>query len=277
MLASVRAELLKLRKRPAIWVLLVVLVASNVVFGYLVTYAFATSGEMPGVDPAELVATLLPDQFVVNTLSGFAGFGGPITLILAGLAVGSEYGWNTVKTIATQRPGRTALLAGKLVAVAMAVLCFAAATLAATALASVGVAAAEGEAVTFPGLGTIVGGLAAAWLMLGVWAGLGALLALVFRGTGLALGIGLAYALALESVLLALPLGSGWSEATGQALLSANSSALAGAFGSLPEGFGGPGGMPTAASPEQAAVVLAVYLAAFVLGGWALFARRPIP
>src|SRR5256885_11320774 len=50
--------------------------------------------------------TLYPINFVKNSLNGVGIIGSILTLILGALAVGSEFGWGTVKTVYTQRPGR---------------------------------------------------------------------------------------------------------------------------------------------------------------------------
>ncbi len=55
--ASFAAELLKLRKRPATWVLALVWVVVVVLFGYLLTYSFVTNPPEPAEDaPPEVRA-----------------------------------------------------------------------------------------------------------------------------------------------------------------------------------------------------------------------------
>ena len=59
----------------------------------------------------QLLASTLPDQLVANMLGGFPVFAGALALVFGALVFGSEYGWGTVKTLLTQRPGRGAVLA----------------------------------------------------------------------------------------------------------------------------------------------------------------------
>src|SRR5919199_2973428 len=126
MLSSYRAEVLKLVKWPAMWVLAAVLLVLSQVFGYLIPYVAYRSGGgsgfAAGETPAQLLADILPGRLVPNTLGGFPMFAGAIALIIGALAAGSEYGWGTLKTILAQRPRRPALLAGKLLSMASAML-----------------------------------------------------------------------------------------------------------------------------------------------------------
>src|SRR4051794_12387745 len=110
MSGSYRAEMLKLVKWPAMWVLGVVFLVLAQVFGYLIPYVAyrggGGSGFAAGETPAQLLADLLPGRLVPNTLGGFPMFAGAIALIIGALVAGSEYGSGTLKTILTQRPRR---------------------------------------------------------------------------------------------------------------------------------------------------------------------------
>src|SRR5688572_15276154 len=123
---TVRAELFKLARRPAVWVLLSAGLVLNQIFGYLVPYLSYLSGDSGGVlegaSQAGLLASTLPDQLVGNTIGGFPVFAGALALVLGALMFGGEYGWGTVKTLFIQRPGRVVVLAGQLLALAIAVL-----------------------------------------------------------------------------------------------------------------------------------------------------------
>ena len=50
---------------------------------------------------AQLKTTLYPINFVKQSLQGVGILGGALALILGALAVGSEFGWGTVKTVST--------------------------------------------------------------------------------------------------------------------------------------------------------------------------------
>lgn len=274
MTAALRAELLKLRKRPAVWILAAVMVATLVVFGYLVTYLFLVAevgGPVTG--GVDVLPDLLPARFVANALGGLAGFGGTFGLILGALTTGSEYGWGTVKTMLTQRPSRTSVGAGKVLGLAVVALALTAAYLLTALLCSLVVAAAEGAGVELPGVGSVVGGLAAGWLVLVVWTLLGLTLAVLFRGTGLAIGLGLVYVLVLEQLAVSLPLPEALSEALRASLIGPTSLALAEGFGPLAS-TGMAGGVVV--DPGQAAAVLAAYLVGLTALAWLLFTRREI-
>src|ERR671918_3251014 len=102
MSGSYRAEMLKLVKWPAMWILGVVLLVLAQVFGYLIPYVAYRSGGgggfAGGQNPAQLLADILPGRLVPNTLGGFPIFAGSIAVIIGGIAAGSEYGWGTLKT-----------------------------------------------------------------------------------------------------------------------------------------------------------------------------------
>jgi ABC-2 type transport system permease protein len=100
--SSFRAEFLKLRKRPATWVLVLVWATLVILFGYLLTYSFVSAPEdAPREQRAqqeafneELLTTLMPENLLENLFgNGTFAIGGAIVLILGSLAAGSEYGW----------------------------------------------------------------------------------------------------------------------------------------------------------------------------------------
>ena len=111
-----RAELFKLVRRPAAWTLLAAAAVLSQVFGYLIPYLSYAGGTAPDRWRAprrdSILASTLPDQIVANTLGGFPVFAGALALVFGALVFGSEYGWGTVKTLLTQRPGRIAVLGG---------------------------------------------------------------------------------------------------------------------------------------------------------------------
>ncbi|MGH3360089.1 MAG: ABC transporter permease, partial [Nocardioidaceae bacterium] len=90
-----RAELFKLRKRPAVWTLLGAAIVLNQIFGYVVPYMSYTSGDENGfigdLPSAAILAGMMPDQIVSNTLGAFPVFAGALALVLGALATGGEY------------------------------------------------------------------------------------------------------------------------------------------------------------------------------------------
>lgn len=277
MAASFGAEILKLRKRPATWVLMLVFAAATLLFGYLFTYLFivnAPEGQagLPQEARDGILQFLIPESVLGNVLGTFASFGSALALILGALAMGSEYGWDTFKTILTQRPGRLGFLAGKLLAVGSLLLAITLVILAAGAVASYVIASAEDAAVEWPSLWEIVKGVGAGWLILATFAALGVFLATLFRGTALAIGIGLVYLLVLENLFLGLTSQNETIADIGRGLPAKNSLDLAGAFGQAPPGFGGAPGETV--EPATAAITLGVYAVVFLALAVLFFKRR---
>src|SRR3954449_10795894 len=130
MTRSVIAELLVLRKRAATWILLGIWTLLGVFFAYVIPYALDPEDAVGGV------ASLLPRSLPGNLLEGFPFFGGVFALMLGVFAVGSDYGWDTLKTLFTQRPGRLRVLAAKLLALGIVLIPFVVALFAAGAAAS---------------------------------------------------------------------------------------------------------------------------------------------
>lgn len=204
-------EVFKQRRRPANWVTIVILLVLAVGLGYLLTWVVAnhppTGQRGQGLTPAEAAALkvgLYPAHLVTQTLGGWAGLGGVFALILGVLAQGSEYGWETVKTLYTQRPGRLTMLAGKLAALALTVLVMVVALFVVNAAASFAIASADGASTTFPPAVDLLKGMAATWLIFAFWAMLGVTLATLFRQSAMAIGLGLAYGLIIEDLVFGL-------------------------------------------------------------------------
>jgi ABC-2 type transport system permease protein len=204
-----RAELFKLARRPAAWVLLAVALVLNQVFGYLVPYLSYRSGSPsdvagPGATPRQLLASTMPDQLVGNTIGGFPVFAGALALVLGALMFGGEYGWGTVKTMLTQRPGRTPVLLGQLLALASALVVGIVAMFAAGAATAVAIAAAEDQAIVWPSAAALAQGFGAGGLVLFTWAVLGAVLGVTLRGVALPIGLGVVWVLGVENLVSAL-------------------------------------------------------------------------
>ena len=273
MTGLVTAELLMIRKRASTWILLGIWTALALTFAYVVPYIQYTN------DPQRGLADLLPESLVGTLLAGFPFFGGVLALMLGVLAVGSEYGWGTLKTLFTQGPGRLRVFGAKLVAVAGVLLVFVLVVYVLGALASWGIALNEGAEVTWPGAWLLVRGIAGGWLVFAVWAALGILLAVVTRGTALATGIGILYAFVVEGLLSALAREVGLLDGLVEFFVRANGYSLVAVLGvsaddvsdSGPGSFSGP-----FVAGGQALLVLAVYLAAFVLAAGWLLRRRDV-
>jgi ABC-2 type transport system permease protein len=199
--------------------------------------------------------------------------------MLGVLTIGSDYGWDVVKTLFTQRPGRLAVLAGKLLALGVVLLIFAFAVLVGGAVTSYGIALAEDADVDWPSAWLLVRTWAAGWFILAVWAALGVLLAVLSRGTALAIGIAILYALVIEGLISALVGSVSAIEPLTEIFLRSNAYSIATALGASEERIAdsGPGSFSGPyVGTVQAVIVLAAYLVAFVLVTAAVLRRRDV-
>jgi ABC-2 type transport system permease protein len=199
-----RAELFKLVRRPAAWTLLAAAALLSQVFGYLIPYlSFAGDGSGPieGASKAAILASTLPDQLVANTLGGFPVFAGALALVFGALVLGSEYGWGTVKTMLTQSPGRTTVLAGQAIALAASVAVGVLVLFTLGAITSTAIAIGQGESAAFPPLLDLLGGYGAGVAIMLMWAGLGGALGVVLRGVALPIGLGVVWVLGVENLI----------------------------------------------------------------------------
>ena len=150
MTRQVPAELLILRKRAATWILLALWTLLGVFFSYVVPYALEPDDAPGGI------RQFLPESMAGTLLDGFPFFGGVFALMLGVFAFGSEYTWDTLKALFTQRPGRLRVFAAKLAALALVLVPFVLALFALGAVASLVIAQVEDAPAAFP----------SAWLLL---------------------------------------------------------------------------------------------------------------
>jgi ABC-2 type transport system permease protein len=282
MIASFSAEILKLRKRPATWVLLGVVLALTQLFGYILPYSsWLTSDQnfrTQGLDPQAVLAGTLPGELVPTSLGGFPVFAGALALILGALATGSEYGWGTMQTALTQRPTRLAVYGGKLAALAASTLAIVVATFALNATVASVIATVESRPLDYPSLAELAKGVGSGWLILGMWCGLGALLGFAFRGVALPIGLGVVWVLGVENLVSAVA----DSLLTGlrplrDVLPGVNAGSL---VWSLAPGGGSSGEAPPgvidAVTGGRATLSLALFVAAFAIAGAFLVRRRDV-
>jgi ABC-2 type transport system permease protein len=276
MIGSYRAELLKVVKWPAMWVLAAVLLVLAQVFGYLIPYigyrSGGGSGFAAGQTAAQLLRDVLPSRLVPNTLGGFPLFAGAIALVIGALSVGSEYGWRTLKTILIQRPRRSAILGGKLLAIVTVVLVVVVGTFGVNAFWSWVIATTENRPADWPSVLDVTRGIGAGWLILGAWSVVGAFLSVVFRSTPLAIGLGLVWALAVENLIRGFAGVVGFLDAFQQGMPGTNAGSLVASLGAATlDQPGGTPGVTDVVSGPQAAVVLGAYVVALaLLGAFAL-------
>lgn len=277
MIPSFRSEWLRLTRRPAAWVLALALLAILLTVSYAlvwIIFTFPPRTLPPGTTPAELKRIVYPASWLRTVLGDTTGLGGAIALILGVIVAGSEYTWGTVKTMVTQGPGRLRVLAGKALALELAIAVLAVALLAAGAAASALLVTIDGKASSWPDGLEVLKALGTAWLVMSMYAGLGFTLAVLFRQAALAVGIGLVYMLVVESLVLNL-LGSFEAfRSIVSAFPGSNASALIASFPS-PVRTGAAARAP-GVDALQATLVLAAYTVLFGAVAGLVFRRRDI-
>jgi len=275
--AIMSAELVKLLRRPATWVLLGLWPSVQLIFSLLIPYvSYRRGASYEGSPPEALLAGVLPDRLVQNALSGLPLFGGALVLTLGALLAGSEYGWGTLKTLLVQGPRRLTVLAGQLLALLVVLAGTVVVSFLLTALASWVIAAGESAAFDWPTPGDLVRGFAAGLLIAGTWGAMGMFLGTALRGTALPIGLGLVWILAIESLVVnvAAPLLSLFD--AGQALLPGVNA------GSLVAALAGPDavlrtpGVAAIVGGTQAAWALAGFLVLFGALTGLLLVRRDV-
>jgi ABC-2 type transport system permease protein len=279
MFGSFAAELLKLRKRWSVRILAIIFVLVVVLLTYVLPYViysnpppnFAQS--LPkGVSVSDLFKALYPPNFFRVALSSVNGLGAAIAIILGVLAMGSEYGWGTLKTVLTQKPGRLAVFLGKALSLALVTLVLAILIMLAAAATSLALASFDGQAFQWPDAFVLLKATAALWLILMVWTALGVMLAVIFQQSALAMGIGLVYGFVIEGLVFGI-FGSNPSlQNIEKGFPGANASALAEAFGQA----NATRPVQALVAPTQAVLVLIAFAVAFLLISSVLISRRDL-
>jgi hypothetical protein len=141
------------------------------------------------------------------------------------------------------------------------------------ALASALIATVESKPLDWPSVADLAAGIGAGWLIASMWTALGVLLAVLLRGVALPIGLGLVWLMAVQNLLsaVAAPLLS-WVATMQKGLPGPNAGSLAAALGS---GVDTPG-VSALVGGGQAALVVAAYLAGFLVIGAVLLKRRDV-
>lgn len=275
------AELFLLLKRTGTWLMLGIWSLLALAFSYVVPYlTYRSAGG--NTRPGEL-EQLLPANLVGRMIDGFPFWGGAIALMVGVLAIGSEFGWDTLKTLFSQRPGRGQVFAAKLGAIAIILIPYVILPFSVGAIASSYIGWREGVGFLGPDMQTIVEGIMAAWLVLAVWAAVGVLLAVATRGTSLAIGIGILYTLVIEGLVSALATQVELLEPLLDVFVRANAYSLLRPLGGAGNGevesaaTDGPGAFSGPYVDEmQALVVMVGYLILFLGASLWMLRRRDV-
>lgn len=270
----VQAEWLKLRRRSAtrtvgvLWPAFILLVYGLLYVGAPDVPARGTAAQHAAafapLYPAHLLAVLLPSPISL--------VGGVMLVLLGAVASGSEYEWQTLKTLLTQGPSRGTILAAKLLALGLVVVLFVGEGLLAAGVGSSVVAVLEHQPLAAPPPGDLLRGAGVLLLMGALWTALGFWLGILCRGAALAVGVGVLYPLIVETLIAAQARQSALLTAIATALPGVNAAALGSTFGAL---FHGRNAF-VAVGAGQATVILAAYVVVFVVLSLASLRRQEV-
>ena len=256
MIATIKSEWRKLRFRPAFFVSSGFIAAITVLVYSLNWYQALHPGAR---DRGALVSilTLFPDQFVNNVMGAAFPVGAAITVVLGAIYAGSEFGWGTLKTTFTQRPGRLTVWAGRVVMFTLWMGIVTLVLFVTGAVMSVVVASFQSHAITWPAVVDIAKGFGAIWLVFTVEGAIGIALGVLIKQSAAALGAGLIYILAVEIIAVRFidSINNGAYQWIGNLFVGQNAIALAQSFTSAAFGRS----VPPAISAESAVLVLVAY------------------
>lgn len=277
---SFSAELLKLRKRWATWIIAILYILFVAAFVYvlpLIGFKTSENSRMPDEVRNSLAQGLTLQRLPYQTTSFLVTLGGALALIFGALVSASEYGWNTVKTILTLRPGRLSIFFGKLAAVLVTLVIYVVLSYITAIVLSIITSNAAGIQPGALDLGDLLKGSGIALLILSAWTALAIFLGVLFQGTAWAIGIGLVYALIIENLIVGLSNVISWLENVPKFLLAQNSSALAKVLpsGNEAQGIFSGGGQPSI-SGGHAIIVLAAWLIISLAIALIFFYRRDV-
>jgi ABC-2 type transport system permease protein len=279
-LNSTRAELLRLRKWPAVWVTVGAWLALAAMFGYIFNYVSYATGDSSfsneGATTASLLAELMPANVPNVLIQGTPMFGGALMMVLGALVAGSGYGWGTWKTVFTQRPSRTAAGLGSLVALTLTVVGLVAVTLVMCFGFSLGIAGLESQSVVWPGAVDLLNGVGTGLAVLEMWALAGFLLGTLARGPALSVGLGLVWALVVENLLRGVGALLSPLEAFTHVLPGTAAGSLVGAIVGIEPGGDGTPGVVDTLSATRASWTLAAYVVLLPAAALWLMRRRDV-
>ncbi len=218
MLASLRAELLVLRKSRVAWALILTMPLLTLVTTYLFQF-LDYLGDNPAVyatqgTPAQNLPALLPSQYVIQAVDSFY-FTAPF-IVLGAVIAGGDWGRGTIRTSLLAGPSRVRTFAGQAAAILIACVVSVLLTFALAALACVAVRWYAGPTApgapgngAFPAWMTIGQGLGAALLIGVVYAALGIALGTIFRSAAAGVAAALAWYFVVDDQMYQLSINAG--------------------------------------------------------------------
>ncbi len=276
MIASFRAETLKARKRWANWILFGILLLTLLLFSYVLSYVILKhpprnfQSQLPA---SVLIRRVFPENLLPSVLSSMSTIGAAIMIILGSLSTASEYGWLTVQTILIQKPGRVAVLVGKLANLAIITVLVGVVALGSAALTSYLLLSVDGSSSAWPSAAELVKGFGALWLELAVWTAFGMVLGIAFRSTAAAIGGGLTYLFVGEALIGQLLRDTPGVKEILKFLPGVNGSAVNASFHLT---FREPNAGSQLVDATRGSITLLLYLALFVISAVLIFQERDV-
>lgn len=277
---STRAELLRLRRWPAVWVTIGAWLTMTALFAYVFNYVSYASGDTSfsneGATAESLLAELLPAAVPQAVAQGMPMFGGAMMMVLGAIVAGNGFGWGTWKTVFTQGPSRQSAVAGSLVALTVTVVGVVIVTTLFAFAISLGIAAIESQSVVWPSFSSLVEGMGGGMLVMEMWALAGFLLGVLAKGPALSVGLGLTWALVLENLLRGVGNLLSAVEAVTTYLPGTAAGSLIGAIVDPPANGDGTPGVLTVLSGTEALITVGVYAVVLPLFAMILMRRRDV-
>ncbi len=277
---STRAELLRLRKWPAVWITLGAWLALSLMFGYLFNYLSYASGDNSfsneGATKASLLAEMMPANVPNVLLQGMPMFGGALMMVLGAIVAGNGYGWGTWKTVFSLGAHRSGAILGSLAALTAFVVATLAVSFAFDLGLSVLIAATESQDIVMPSLGSALESVGAGFLVLEMWAVVGFALGTVARGPALSVGLGLVWALVVENLLRGVGQLLDWVETLTTVLPGTAAGSLVGSIVGVEEGGEGTPGVLDTVSGTQGAITVAIYIVLAAVVSVVIVRRRDV-
>jgi ABC-2 type transport system permease protein len=286
MINLIRAEWLKLSRRPLSWILLIlflVLLVAQILTQFALTLGMPVRSGIVSAQFEEWRRGVLFPGIFATALSHVNGLGGIFAVIFAAGAIGSEYSWGTLRTQLARDPARDRYLLAKLTTI---MLMLATATLLATLLAALLSAVLSpilGSAIriTPDDLMNLIPAILRALYVLLPYVLLTAYATLLTRSVLGGVAIGLSYIIVetgFGALALLRVLGGVWALVYNLTIgQNINTLTLMNrhAFGLRPETTA-PLDLSQLPSPLQATIVVAVYSVLFLAFALILFRRRDI-
>jgi len=286
MINLIRAEWLKLSRRPLSWILLIlflVLLVAQILTQFALTVSMPVRSGIVSAQFEEWRRGVIFPGIFATALSHVNSLGGIFAVIFAAGAIGSEYSWGTLRTHLARNPARDRYLLAKLTTI---MLMLATATLLATLLAALLSAILSpllGSAIriTPDDLMNLIPAILRAIYVLLPYVLLTAYATLLTRSVLGGVAIGLSYIIVetgFGALALLRVLGGVWALVYNLTIgQNINTLTLMNrhAFGLRPETTA-PLDLSQLPSPLQATIVVAVYSALFLAFALILFRRRDI-